>query len=358
MEGLSEKELLAVLGFLRGLYASDGLPGLVRHVIYELPKLIPCEISGYNEVDPIKQKIITVLNPAETPLPDIRILEKYMGQHPVINYHRKSRDGQARKISDFLTRKEYHRLALYNEFYRHVDVEDQIAVVLPTASSHFIGIALNRDRRDFTERDRLKLNLLRPHLVQAYHNAAAISRAWQELTLEREITNVLELGVIVLAGNMRPRLMTTRARQWLETYFTNRWRQADTLPETLQDWVRQQQGRLFEQDQFPQPIRPWVIEREGKQLIIRVLSDPYQTVLILRERRTASQPKNLEPLGLSPREAEVLFWVAQGKTNAEVGSILATSARTVGKHLERIYQKLGVETRTGAAMVALTFLTF
>lgn len=53
---------------------------------------------------------------------------------------------------------------------------------------------------------------------------------------------------------------------------------------------------------------------------------------------------------LTPREREVLGWVAAGKTNAQIGQILGTMPRTVAKHLERIYEKLGVETRTAAAM--------
>ena len=57
----------------------------------------------------------------------------------------------------------------------------------------------------------------------------------------------------------------------------------------------------------------------------------------------------LEPLGLSRREAEVLCWVAYGKTNAEIGLILYLSPRTVQKHLEHTYQKLGVENRTAAS---------
>lgn len=48
-----------------------------------------------------------------------------------------------------------------------------------------------------------------------------------------------------------------------------------------------------------------------------------------------------------------MAWVAQGKTNAEIGTILSASPRTVGKHLERIYEKLGVEARTAAAARAL-----
>lgn len=59
-------------------------------------------------------------------------------------------------------------------------------------------------------------------------------------------------------------------------------------------------------------------------------------------------------LGLTRREAEVLTWVADGKTNAEIGLILGTSPRTVQKHLEHIFEKLGVATRTAAAVRVLT----
>ena len=56
------------------------------------------------------------------------------------------------------------------------------------------------------------------------------------------------------------------------------------------------------------------------------------------------------------REAEVLYWVAKGKTNRDIGDILGTSPATVKKHLERIYVKLGVETRTAAAGIAMARL--
>jgi DNA-binding CsgD family transcriptional regulator len=51
---------------------------------------------------------------------------------------------------------------------------------------------------------------------------------------------------------------------------------------------------------------------------------------------------------LTPREAEVLSWLAKGKTNRDIADILGMSPRTVNKHLEHIYEKLGVETRTAA----------
>ena len=65
----------------------------------------------------------------------------------------------------------------------------------------------------------------------------------------------------------------------------------------------------------------------------------------------------LERLGLSVREAESLLWIAQGKTNFETGIILNISAATVKKHLEHIYEKLGVEGRNVATLRALEILS-
>ena len=59
------------------------------------------------------------------------------------------------------------------------------------------------------------------------------------------------------------------------------------------------------------------------------------------------------PAALTPRECEVVRWLAHGKTDAEIAALLGTSPRTVHKHLEHVYVKLGVETRTAAVMRAL-----
>ena len=68
-------------------------------------------------------------------------------------------------------------------------------------------------------------------------------------------------------------------------------------------------------------------------------------------------PALLEVLGLSPREAEILNWIAQGKSNAEVGLILDISEATVKKHLVHVYEKLGVESRHAATLRALELLS-
>jgi DNA-binding CsgD family transcriptional regulator len=61
--------------------------------------------------------------------------------------------------------------------------------------------------------------------------------------------------------------------------------------------------------------------------------------------------------GLSAREAEVLLWVARGKPNKDVSEILGISPRTVNKHLEQIFTKLGVENRASAAALTVGALT-
>jgi DNA-binding response OmpR family regulator/DNA-binding CsgD family transcriptional regulator len=63
-----------------------------------------------------------------------------------------------------------------------------------------------------------------------------------------------------------------------------------------------------------------------------------------------------ERFGLTHRESEVLLWIAKGKANRDIGEILGLSARTVNKHLEQIYAKLGVENRASAAVKAADVL--
>jgi DNA-binding NarL/FixJ family response regulator len=70
-----------------------------------------------------------------------------------------------------------------------------------------------------------------------------------------------------------------------------------------------------------------------------------------------SSAKPLESLGLTPREAEVLLWVAQGKGNRDIGLLLEISEATAKRHLQHIFEKLGVETRTSAALRAIEILS-
>jgi DNA-binding CsgD family transcriptional regulator len=66
-----------------------------------------------------------------------------------------------------------------------------------------------------------------------------------------------------------------------------------------------------------------------------------------------TSPAELVRLGISEREADVLYWLIEGKGNADIAAILGIAPSTVKKHLEHIFEKLGVENRTAAIMTAL-----
>lgn len=105
-------------------------------------------------------------------------------------------------------------------------------------------------------------------------------------------------------------------------------------------------------------VLPALLDAAGP-LTVRRFAEPGRTDLVmfvLEERGAPPGPAALMKLGLTPREAEVLYWVAQGKSNPDTATILGSSVRTVHKHMEHIFQKLGLETRNAAALAALEIL--
>lgn len=122
-------------------------------------------------------------------------------------------------------------------------------------------------------------------------------------------------------------------------------------------------------DNFYQSLAHWVISQPQETLLISGikqnlslsrLNTPGQAasnghLIILQTQQSIPAPDVLmQCCGITPREAEVLYWVALGKTNRDIGEILELSPRTVNKHLEHIFSKLNVETRTGAVSCALS----
>ncbi|KPF58713.1 LuxR family transcriptional regulator [beta proteobacterium AAP51] len=144
-----------------------------------------------------------------------------------------------------------------------------------------------------------------------------------------------------------PRLVwqTPLARRWLPSYFDVA---PDELPAAMLPWLQEAAaGR---------EARPLSTARGARQLVCtlqgKTVDDDW--LVVLREVSDAATVEaTMLAFGLTLRESEVLYWVAKGKTNRDIGDILGSSPATVKKHLERIYEKLGVETRTAAAAMAL-----
>jgi DNA-binding CsgD family transcriptional regulator len=214
-----------------------------------------------------------------------------------------------------------------------------------------VGFALNRDRRSFTERDRLILNLLRPHLFQAYQNVQKYHQVTDDLgQLQRSINH---LGLIVLDTMGIVQWLTPQAETWLAIYFA-RSTALGYLPEDLWMWVKDQTSGVISHPHATEVAAPFTIELACKRLIIRLVIEPDRNRynLLLEEQRR-SHFQSLEVLGLSQRETEALGWLMQGKDNKSIALLMAVGASTVRKHLENIYRKLGVQSRTEAVSYAL-----
>jgi DNA-binding CsgD family transcriptional regulator len=123
-------------------------------------------------------------------------------------------------------------------------------------------------------------------------------------------------------------------------------------------------------DLIPNEIRTWLVNgdtnrplvighpKKGEIEICNFSLSPSENLSLMRiEHRLVCQgPKALLTLGITAREAEVLFWITEGKTNPEIAIILDASPDTVKKHAANLYAKLGVPTRTSAARCALSIL--
>ncbi|MBL4722960.1 MAG: response regulator transcription factor [Alloalcanivorax venustensis] len=110
----------------------------------------------------------------------------------------------------------------------------------------------------------------------------------------------------------------------------------------------------------PEPGDQSALDSDHGELRLRYLGDTGSGEPLFRLlQRDGEEESELlrQQLRLTRRESQVLLWIAQGKTNREIGQILSLSPRTVNKHLEQVFRKLGVENRTAAAAMALRCLT-
>jgi DNA-binding NarL/FixJ family response regulator len=122
------------------------------------------------------------------------------------------------------------------------------------------------------------------------------------------------------------------------------------LPAPMLQWLEQaQKGKAGSKT----PSMASFPDNEQLRLQYMGKLGPNEFLLRLAKESSTNQPAQFSSeLGLTTREGEVLSWLSKGKTNRDIAQILGLSPRTVDKHLEQIYAKLGVENRTAAAAIA------
>src|SRR5438874_11146561 len=231
MPSLTERDFRAALDLLGAIGEAGGdKAGFARLGVERLPSLVASEFTTLSVCDLASgRREVYGLPGASLSADERAAFDRHFKQHPLVRFHGYEDGRVTQRISDCLPLARFRESALYNDYYRRIRIDHAMALPIFVRDGLLVSFVLNRSRRDFSDRERALLDVLRPHLARLY-------------------------------------------------------------------------------------------------------------------RRTVNR--------LTTREAEVLNWVAHGKTDAQIAAILGTSTRTVQKHLQNVYAKLGVENRTAAAMRA------
>jgi DNA-binding CsgD family transcriptional regulator len=288
-------------------------------LLVELGELVRADWIFYGEHDDVPRHLLEVDRPGDPDewngdcFEDFFFVELYGSP---IGRRRLQGDFRALRVSDFLTQRELHRTRFYEVALRPFGIEQQLEVDIPSPPSHLKTFQFGRAKGAFSERDRLVLDLLQPHLGRLWLAARTRRRLAAALTGLDQAEARESRGVILLGARDEVEYASEPARRLLCEFAPD---------ETLVEWLESGSRR------------PLVHHHGERRLIIERVGD----ALLLEETRP--------DIGLTAREHEVLTWVARGKTNPEIARLLWLAPSTVSKHLENVYAKLGVKTRTAAA---------
>ncbi len=357
METLTFQDIQSLHHSIQRIYALHDTHTFGLDALAIVHQLVPSEVPCVSSCNLQTSKVSFTFQPDFPGLtPEMgNVIYEHFGEHPIVQNMPQTLNG-AYKISDFLSPAELHRLeGFYQQYLCLLDLEEQITFFLPDTNStdlsyysppkaDLVNFALNRSQRNFTERDRLILNFLRPHLAQAYANIQYYKPLQQDLHQLQQSCNCL--GLIVLDAEISVQSIAPQAALWLKTYFTT---STSHLPDHLRAWIKHQITNLTAPSELPTSCQPLRIQLADRELTIRLIIEQIGSrYLLLLEEQPLNQSLALEILGLSQRETELLNWVMQGKDNQTIAKTMDITPGTVRKHLENLYRKLGVTSRAEA----------
>lgn len=341
---LSNQDLSRALDLLGEIGAIDSVDALVGHVVGALPRLVASEITTLSLCDLEAGTRRVVSYPDNAIAEDERsCFDHYLFEHPLVRYHAAHPQGGAWRISDSLSQNRFRRMALYNEYYRRIGIDHVMAVPLIGGHRQVVSFVLNRKRRDFVDRDRHLLDRLRPGLATLYQRAAATAALRQGIGRLRESLLADVAAVIECATDGTVLRFSEAALRLIRRCLPGRTLKAgQRLPAPLDLWLQRQDPLLL-------GARPISLPGSAGKVTVECLPDAdHATRLVLLRAQHGGLVDAAALPGLTAREKDVLGWVAAGKSNREIGAILKISSRTVQKHLEHVFVKLGVEHRTAA----------
>jgi DNA-binding CsgD family transcriptional regulator len=326
MTALASSDAERLLRFVADAETLGGDQPFTGELLTELGRLIEGDWVTYHEVDHVRRRtLLYVARPGDEDDGADELEDhdwELISDHPICTRWRREGRFTALRLSDVATRSELRQSAYFATYFEPWGISHELKVRLPSPSWHARTFMFNRNAgRDFTKRDRLVLELLVPHL----------SRLWHATRMRRLLASALDAldsrpetdqrGIVLLGTGGEIEFASAPALRLLRAFPPA---ETGRLPAPLVDWLGSGSSD------------PIVRKTATGQVVVRRLDG----TLLLEEQNG---------LELTTREREVLLWVSRGRTNAEIAELLWVAPSTVRKHLENVYAKLGVNTRTAAA---------
>jgi DNA-binding CsgD family transcriptional regulator len=358
---LRKPDLELVLEAIREIDEIPDLAAFPAAALAALEHLVPCEWSSWTELDFARREHReTVRAGAGAGLPDgfpdawNNERERWLRESPLVSHYRRTGDSRVLALSRFLTREELQALPLYRSCLGPLGMQYQLLVPVDVRAGGLTAVVLHRSALDYSRRERELLGVARGHVVVGYRAVSARARMASALQALEDALAERGEAVAVVTGDDRIALATPRVSEWLAAFFAHQ--RGDGLPEELASWVQERRASSAAKPGAYDPRAELTVERDGRCMSVRFVArdgDAGGDLLLFAERRHVLSTESFAPLGLRRREAEVLALVARGLSDGEIASTLVVSRRTVEKHLEHVYQSLGVRGRTAAVAFAL-----
>jgi DNA-binding CsgD family transcriptional regulator len=392
MEKLSGRDIELVNVCIQQVYALCTLAEFPQRVMKLLESLIGSEESFFCS---LTTQVNMMAGTMASSWADVATPE-YLRDNPALqNYLNTGYCGPG-KISDFISDQEFlDREGLYDTLFAHYGMRDQLGLMVsdsqrsdglisvfeevlcdrlrsfevgslkaeersgmlatvPESETFYqndtlghLSIGLHRSSRSFLERDRAILTILLPHLQIAYNNARQYTKLQQQSRQQGEALDRINAVKLSVAGQVQ--FISTAASKLLQNYFEGEWINCNYLPDALDIWVKQQIAG--QRSESFAPNQPWQGIKNGRRLEVKLVCDfvAEQHLLMMSEKVIDFSPEQqLQAVGLSRREAEILALVSVGKTNLQIAEKLTISIKTVKKHLENTFEKLNAGNRVDA----------
>jgi DNA-binding CsgD family transcriptional regulator len=335
MPWLEEIDVRAAHGFARVLFRARTVAELRRRALSGLAELVPADVLMWDRIE-LATGVVqheAIPTDAEPPGAFAEIVRDASGS-PLLSAHA-DRRRPALRLSEAVEPRHLVHTELYGDLLHPSGVEYCITVGVRAERGEIVVAGLGRSERQFSERDRDVLDLVRPVLEAALQDAGARERLVRALATDPPPGT----AVVLLDRYGEIEHSSLDAERWLAEHFEAA-EHAGWLPEAVASWLA-----------LP-PRPPLVSVRDGRRLTVQLLpGDPH--ALLLEEEVASFRPDALDRLGLTAREAEVLCAAAAIEEEADIAWELCLSLHAVRDRLAHLEAKLGVHTAAGAVARAL-----